>query len=225
MWNGKMKAFTLSYDDGVESDRKLIDIINSYGLKCTFNLNSGILGTDDNWDCNGFNVRRLPKEGIAQLYAGHEIAVHGYKHIATPEATLEEIRYEFEKDYHTLSEMFNTTPVGMAHAYGAYNDVVLAELRRLGIRYGRTVVDSLGFDLQDNLLEFRPTCHHSNEKVFDLIDEFLDTPSDKPQLFYLWGHAYEYDANNNWDRLVKICEKISGRDDVFYGTNREVFGF
>ena len=38
---GKSKAITLSYDDGVFSDYKLVQILNRYGLKCTFNLNSG----------------------------------------------------------------------------------------------------------------------------------------------------------------------------------------
>ena len=39
--NGKLKALTLSYDDGVEQDIKFVEILNKYGLKCTFNLNSG----------------------------------------------------------------------------------------------------------------------------------------------------------------------------------------
>ena len=36
------KAITFSYDDGIESDRKLVEILNRYGMKCTFNLNTGI---------------------------------------------------------------------------------------------------------------------------------------------------------------------------------------
>lgn len=36
------KAITFSYDDGIESDRKLVEIFNRYGMKCTFNLNTGI---------------------------------------------------------------------------------------------------------------------------------------------------------------------------------------
>ena len=91
MWYGKNKAFTLSYDDGVESDRKLLDIINYYGLKCTFNLNSGIIGTNDTWQCNKFTVRRLPWEGIQELYTGHEIAVHGRKHLAPAELDEEQM--------------------------------------------------------------------------------------------------------------------------------------
>ena len=38
---GKPKALTLSYDDGVEQDVKLIEIAEKYGIKGTFNINSG----------------------------------------------------------------------------------------------------------------------------------------------------------------------------------------
>lgn len=41
MWNGKKKAVTFSFDDGVTQDIRLIEIFNKYGLKGTFNLNSG----------------------------------------------------------------------------------------------------------------------------------------------------------------------------------------
>ena len=33
MWNGKKKAVTFSYDDGVEQDRRLIALFNKYGMK------------------------------------------------------------------------------------------------------------------------------------------------------------------------------------------------
>ena len=40
----KMKAITFSYDDGVTQDIRLIELLNKYNLKCTFNLNSELLG-------------------------------------------------------------------------------------------------------------------------------------------------------------------------------------
>ena len=43
MYQGKNKAITFSYDDGVTQDRRLIEILNRYGLKATFNINSGLL--------------------------------------------------------------------------------------------------------------------------------------------------------------------------------------
>lgn len=39
--NFKLKAVTLSYDDGVRQDKRLIAIMKKYGLKGTFNLNGG----------------------------------------------------------------------------------------------------------------------------------------------------------------------------------------
>ena len=35
---GAAKALTLSYDDGVEQDVRLIDILDRAGIRCTFNL-------------------------------------------------------------------------------------------------------------------------------------------------------------------------------------------
>ena len=223
MWNGKMKAFTLSYDDGIESDRKFLEIINRYGLKCTFNLNSEILGTDDSWQCYDLTVKRLPLEGIEELYAGHEIAVHGAKHLAPDSLDDEGLVKEFFQDKENLTKLFGTVPVGMAYAYGNYNDKAIEYLKSIGIRYGRTVEDSGNFDLQKDLMHFKPTCHHKNEHVLEMLDDFISMKPDKPQLFYLWGHSYEFDSENRWDLLEDICKKIAGHDDIFYGTNREVF--
>lgn len=221
-WKGRKKAFTLSYDDGVESDRKLLDIINYYRIKCTFNLNSGLIGDGGSWKNKDFEVRRLPLDGLKELYAGHEIAVHGTKHLAPPELGEEELKEELLGDKERLGELFGEAPVGMAYAYGAFDDRSVEYLASIGIKYARTVWDSLSFDLQTDLLRFRPTCHHDNEKVFELIDEFVNEPAKEPRLFYLWGHSYEFDANGNWERLEKICERVAGRDDVFFGTNKEV---
>ena len=68
MWNGKKKAVTLSYDDGVESDIRLLEILNEYGLKCTFNLNSGLMTPDSRWEMNGFKVRRMSPGKLPELY-------------------------------------------------------------------------------------------------------------------------------------------------------------
>ncbi len=40
--NGKSKALTFSYDDGMKHDRRLVELFNRYGLKGTFHLNGGL---------------------------------------------------------------------------------------------------------------------------------------------------------------------------------------
>ena len=110
----------------------------------------------------------------------------------------------------------------MAYPYGVFNDAVVEELRRLGIGYGRCTESSHCFAEQKDLLRFRPTCHHDDEALFSLAEQFLQAEAETPQIFYIWGHSYEFEGNRNWDRLERLCEMLAGRDDIFYGTNREV---
>ena len=55
---GKKKAITFSYDDGVTQDIRLIELFNKYGLKCTFNLNSDLLGKPGELLREGVHVRQ-----------------------------------------------------------------------------------------------------------------------------------------------------------------------
>ena len=106
-WNGKKKAITFSFDDGVAQDIRVIEILDKYGLKATFNLNSARLGM---------------------------------------KGTLK--------------------------------------------RNGR---------------------------------EFVDLSCDIPKIFYIWGHAFEMDAEYiSWDKFEEFCKLISGRDDIYYEVNSKV---
>ena len=58
IWNGKKKAITFSFDDGVTQDIRTIEILDKYGLKATFNLNSGKFGTNAPYEPNGKVVDR-----------------------------------------------------------------------------------------------------------------------------------------------------------------------
>ena len=76
----KSKALTLSYDDGVRQDKRLITIMQKYGLKGTFNINGGLFG--DKYE--GVEKGRMTKEEALDLYlpSGMEVAIHGYRHLS-----------------------------------------------------------------------------------------------------------------------------------------------
>ena len=78
---GKKKAFNVTYDDGVTQDIRFVSLLNRYGLKGTFNLNSGMAENEFQWthEC-GLVVKRLKTEALAPLYAGHEVASHTLSH-------------------------------------------------------------------------------------------------------------------------------------------------
>ena len=58
------------------------------------------------------------------------------------------------------------------------------------------------------------------------MEEFLRADDAESRLLYIWGHSYEMDADYiSWGKFEEICARLAHREDVFYGTNREVFGF
>ncbi|MCR5154674.1 MAG: polysaccharide deacetylase family protein [Lachnospiraceae bacterium] len=218
------KALTFSFDDGVESDKRLVELLNKYGLKCSFNLNSGLFGDEGTWDCNGFTVKRF-KEIPKGLYDGHEILMHGLHHLNPNELSEEELNTEFGDDIKNLEAMFNCKIEGMAYAYGCYNDTVVNKLKKMGIKYARTVWENHSFELQKDMLRFRPTCHFLDKETKSLVKEFLNNKGSGNKVFYIWGHSYEIDGNNAWDYLEDIFKELSGRDGILYGTNTEVFKY
>lgn len=217
------KALTFSYDDGIEQDRKLVEIFNRYGLKATFNLNTGIQTPESNFEIEGVHINRMKQDGLAELYRGHEIATHGLTHAAPTGMTKEQLDEEFITDAKNIERIYGTYPVGMAYAYGCVDDTVAEYLKTIGIKYGRTVESSHSFEIPKEPIKLKATCHHDDEMLFELAEKFLkaEPKEDEPMLFYVWGHSYEFDVNNNWDRIEKFCKMMSGRDDIFYGTNRE----
>jgi peptidoglycan/xylan/chitin deacetylase (PgdA/CDA1 family) len=222
MWNEKKKAVTFSYDDGVTQDKRLTELFNFFQVKCTFNLNSGLQSYASSWDNNGLTIHRMNALELPRLYKGHEVAVHCLTHANLIECDEDTIYNEVCMDKQNLEKIFGVSMNGMAYPYGTYNDTVADVLKKCGIRYARTVESSKTFDIPQDFLRLRPTCHHDDKNIMMLIDDFLDFESEIPQLFYIWGHSYEFDVNNNWDQMEKILDKLAGKEEIFYGTNSQV---
>lgn len=230
MFQGKMKAVTFSYDDGVTQDRRLVELFNRYGLKATFNLNSGLLGKQGELEINGTPIRhdKIAPDEVRALYDGHEVAVHTLTHPNLTTLPEEEIIRQVEEDRKALSKLAGYEVTGMAYPCGGtnHNGYVAKVIReKTGVRYSRTITSCYSFLPQENLYQFYPTVHHTEwDEMFALGRKFLDLQPQTSQIFYIWGHSYELDYGDTWGRFEDFCRLISGDDDIFYGTNREVFG-
>jgi peptidoglycan/xylan/chitin deacetylase (PgdA/CDA1 family) len=228
MWNGKKKAITFSFDDGVWQDRPLIAILNKYGLKGTFNLNSDCFGSTNSYEAFGKMVcrDRLKEDEAKTVYAGHEVAVHTLTHPNLTQQTDEEVIRQVEGDRKNLERIFGYPVVGMAYPCGGVNndDRVAAVIRKNSpIQYARTITTTHSFELQkDSLLRFNATAHFLDKELNRIADEFLALDPEREQLLYIWGHSYELDAHDAWNWFDAFCQKIAGKADIFYGTNREV---
>ena len=229
MFSGKMKAVTFSYDDGVTQDIRLIELLNKYGLKCTFNLNSEYLGNPGFLKQGYGRIAhyKVHPAHVKEVYEGHEVAVHTLTHPNLTQQADEEVVRQVEQDRLNLSELVGYEVVGMAYPCGGVNnDDRVARLikNHTGVKYSRTITCTGNFDLQDNLYRFNPTLYHLDfDKMMELGRKFVELKTDRPQVFYIWGHAYEMDYDSdNWNKLEAFFKLISGKDDIFYGTNRDV---
>ena len=229
MWQGKKKAITFSFDDGVSQDIRTIAILDKYGLKGTFNLNSGKFGMKFPYETEGRVVERtlIEPTQVKELYKSHEVAVHTVAHPNLTELPDSCVAWQVEQDRKMLEELTGKEVRCMAYPCGGVNnDDRVAEVikRETKIRFARTITTTYSFDLQENNLRFNPTAHFRNEKIFDLAEQFLALETDEPKVFYIWGHTYEFDAQEGaWERFERLCQMIAGKDDIFYGTNGEVF--
>ncbi len=228
---GKAKAVTFSYDDGAPQDRKLAEIFDKYGMKGTFNF------------CaynNNFSDEEIDDIFLSK---GHEIAVHGEFHRANgntrPIEGIRDVlncRLDLEKRCKRIIRgmAYPDTGIRIMGNFGTYEGIK-NYLKELDIVYARTLGgDNDEFRLPDDFHAWMPTAHHKNPKIMEYIDKFLNLNLSInacyharrfPRLFYVWGHSFEFDRDNNWDLIENICQKFSGNDGIWFATNIEIYEY
>ena len=141
----KCMAVTLSYDDGVRQDKRLISIMKKNGLKGTFNINSGLFSNEP----SDVEKGHMMLEEAYELYtsSGMEVAAHGAKHLHLANIDSATATYDVISDRVELERIFDTVIKGMAYAFGNYSDSVIEILQKCGVSYCRTTVSTERFDI------------------------------------------------------------------------------
>ena len=225
-----MKYVTFSFDDGITQDKRMIEILNKYGLKCTFNLNSALLGLKGGWETEGkyLSHNKVSPLEVKQIYEGHEVAAHTLTHPNLPGESDAAVVYQVEEDRKQLSRLVGYEVCGMAYPGGGVNndDRVAGLIKtQTGVRYARTITPTYSLDLPENVYRLNPTLFvGETEKMFEIGKQLITAQPEKPMLFFIWGHAYEFDVRDEipWERFEEFCQFISGKEDIYYGTNTEV---
>lgn len=220
--NGLKKAITFSFDDGNIDDIRLIEILKKYGLKATFNLNSGGLTYSNCWTYNNEKeVRHINYMDYPDLFDGFEVAAHTYSHPHLENSDDATVYNEIKLDLKLLEFLYGYKIRGMALPFGTYNDRTVEIVKECGIEYCRSVKSTNSFELPTDVI-LHPTCHFKSPKLKELALEFLDSENENAELFYIWGHSYELVTEEDWSNFEEFCKLISGRSDIWYCTNIEV---
>ena len=245
---GKIKAVTLSYDDGCHQDIRFSKILNKYGLKGTFNLNSSWIGNNSTGRHYTVKEEKMPMYYMSAdeirehiLAHGHEIALHGENHKANGKLRsiegIQEIlncRLSLEKEFGIIVRGLAYPDSGINHfCNGTTFESIKQYLKELDIAYARSLNSVSGnMDLFADPYCWNPTIYHASPNIIAHIDKFLSfdpkaVPFQRrlPKIFFFWGHTYEFDERDNWDSAEEICEKLGGKDDIWYATNIEICNY
>jgi len=227
-WDGRKKALTLSYDDGTVHDRKLVELMNRYGIRGTFNLNSGTFSMKEIAERDGrkTDFSRIDADEVKSLYQGHEVASHTLTHPSLTELPSNMVAAEVIKDKEVLEGLTGEVVRGFAYPYGTYNEAVEEVLKVCGIEYARTVVSTNDFVIPQNFLEWHPTCHHDSPRLMELAKDFCENDGNGARMFYLWGHSYEFAQHDNWQMIEEFFQYVSTyKDEIWMATNLEIMDY
>ena len=226
---GKAKAFSVSYDDGVLQDVRFVNLLNQYNLKGTFNLNSGLMENEFEWiHETGCIVKRLSKEKVLSLYDGHEVASHTLTHPFMQEKTENEIMKELETDKKNLEKLFGSKIKGFAVPFDYYSDLIESCIKKCDFEYARISEESLSFvphkNSEINYHRWKATVFHLDASLEELTEDFIQT-DEELALFQIAGHTYDFDTENMWDKIETLLKKISLQKDILPMTTIEIIDY
>lgn len=242
------KYFVWNIDDGLEQDKRIIEVLKKYGMSATFNLNSGLYGDRtyesrisnlgmmetpaDKFDLNKRHLLpfaehfRIPEEEVREVYQGFEIASHTLEHKNLKKCDEQELQRQILQDVENLSKTFDQQIIGFAYPYGVINDKAIGVMKKAGIRYARTVKSDKNFRFPDDPLRMPMNGWHISKKIFETLDAFFEAGTEEDRFFLMFAHGYEFDFNtkeSSWSKFEEICKRVSEHKDIICCSTGDAF--
>ena len=219
---GKKKAFNITYDDGVLQDVRFVQLLDRYGIKGTFNLNSQLMYEEFEWTHeNGMTVKRLPPHTARELYIGHEVASHTLTHPYMHDMAEDEIMHQLGQDKYNLEQLFGRKVAGFAVPFSFYSDVIAQCAEKCGFEYARCSEERYCYTPPENCYWWAAGAFHLNLKMWDFAEKFFET-DEELALCQIVGHSYDLDAENMWEDMEKLLKRVSEDAETVSMTNIEI---
>lgn len=227
------KYFTISFDDGITQDKRIIEIFNKYGFKgCTFFINTGLFGENWTWVGQTLNMPSLShlrwteEEIRTGIYDGFDVANHTMTHPSLKNLSEQKVIREVEQNAINIYNITGIYPVGMAWPGGdseVSKDNYLTVSKQTTCCFARGTTSTGAFKLPKYWLKWEPSCSITQANVMNLAEKFLKAEATQDMLFYVWGHGYELDYDGIWDRLEDLVKMMTEAEDVVIVTNSEFY--
>lgn len=219
---GKKKAFSITYDDGVIQDIRFVLLMNKYGMKGTFNLNSRLMEQEFEWrHDSGRIIKRLSPAVARYLYEGHEVASHSLSHPDMRWLSEEQIMYELGHDKWLLEQLFEREICGFALPFDYYSDTIAACAERLGFEYSRCSEETYSYSPPEDYYHWAAGTYHVMPGFRGFAEGFFHT-EEELALCQIVGHSYDLDVGDMWESMEELLRRVAGDEDVISMTNIEL---
>lgn len=211
------------WDDGVEDDIRLCELLRSVGAQATFNLNAGLHGATrgEAWLFRGSKeVRKLAKNELAAVYEGFEIANHTLTHPSADKIAPGEWKREVLEGRSRLEDLFGRRVAGFAYPFGHCPPHAVEVVRGAGHAYARTCKNATpSFPPADPML-LAADCHFLDPRFWDLCEQAKSAGS---PAFYFWGHSYELCTEGDWRSFEEKLRRLESDPDAEWGSLSALF--
>ena len=199
------KVFLISFDDGTIWDGRFVELLNKYGMKATFNLNSGL--EDFVWYYEDrFPVRRQILSETVEQYMGHEVASHSLHHHWLNALTPPQLSREVGEDCETIKKIFGLREVGFGVPFTACGEREIGIIKKY-VRYIRLSEFSDSFTPPANPYHIPIHGLYNQPDIRQRIADFARSPLEDG-LFVMAGHSYELEALDHWGYMESLLQYI-----------------
>lgn len=219
---GKTRAFNISYDDGVTQDVRFVELLNKYGLKATFNLNSRLMEEEFEWrHDSGLVIKRLSTEAALQLYGDHELASHSLTHPYMQGMDEGALMYEMGEDKKKLQQLFKREIAGFALPFDYYDWRIADCAHRCGFEYSRCSEERYSYAPPEDYYWWAAGTYHVMPGFLPFVETFFHTQQELA-LCQIVGHSYDLDVMDMWEAMENILRRVSEDESVASMTNIEL---
>lgn len=204
-----MKLFVFAIDDGTIFDKKVIDIFNKYGIKATFNLNSGL--QDYVWFKDYLEVRRLNLNESKNIYDGHEVASHSLTHPYLTSLSDEDVYREISEDINNLRNIFGCDIKTFSFPFDGYDERTINIIKSLGITHIILPDIDDSFHYPTDTYHIKVTSWNIDDALCK-VKKFIE--DEHAELFVYLSHSYDYEYDDNYAKLEELCKIVSENKDI-----------
>ncbi|GHB96576.1 polysaccharide deacetylase family protein [Cerasicoccus arenae] len=211
------------WDDGVNDDIRLIEILRKHAAKASFNLNPQTHqaerkgGHSEKW---GKTIQRLARSELAEVYTGFTIANHSMSHPRPTEIPLEDWRSEVFDARKILQDWFQQPIHGFVYPYGDCDAATAEVVREAGHCYARTTKNATPCWVPKDPMFFHADCHFLNKEFWSLYEQ---AKASECGVFYFWGHSYELCTEEEWAGMDDKIARISADPDSEWAELTDLF--